>query len=124
MKIYLRFINSDYVCAAGDVSQVCINNSEKYLPLEEVFVGHMHNHTLKKRMDCHLQMLEVLGKLYKLGGLLQPKVLSNDYPWGISYLLISNGFNLLYSIAGQVLAAAECLPQVVKVEDKPRLQEE
>ena len=29
-----------------------------------------------------------------------------------------------YSMAGQVLAAAECVPQVVQVGDKPNLQEE
>ena len=29
-----------------------------------------------------------------------------------------------YSMAGQVLAAAECVPQVVQVGDKPSLQEE
>ena len=29
-----------------------------------------------------------------------------------------------YSMAGQVLAAAECVPQVVQVDDKPSLQEE
>ena len=28
-----------------------------------------------------------------------------------------------YSMAGQVLAAAECVPQVVQVGDKPSLQE-
>ena len=27
------------MCAAEQVSQVCINNSEEYLPLHEVFVG-------------------------------------------------------------------------------------
>ena len=29
-----------------------------------------------------------------------------------------------YSMAGQVLAAAECVPQVIQVSDKPSLQEE
>ena len=29
-----------------------------------------------------------------------------------------------YSLAGQVLAAVECVPQVVQVGDKPSLQEE
>ena len=33
-------MNSEYVCAAEHVSQVCIDNSEEYLPLHEVFVGH------------------------------------------------------------------------------------
>ena len=31
---------SEYMCAAEHVSQVCIDNSEEYLPLHEVFVGH------------------------------------------------------------------------------------
>ena len=33
-------MNSEYVCAAEHVSQVCIDYSEDYLPLHEVFVGH------------------------------------------------------------------------------------
>ena len=33
-------MNSEYVCAAEHVSQVYIDNSEEYLPLHEVFVGH------------------------------------------------------------------------------------
>ena len=33
-------MNSEYVCAAEHVSQVCIDNSEEFLPLHEVFVGH------------------------------------------------------------------------------------
>ena len=44
-----------------------------------------------------------------------------------SYSPISNGFNQAYNntvMAGQVLAAAECVPQVVQVGDKPSLQEE
>ena len=39
-KFVLRFMNSEYVCAAEHVSQVCIDNSEEFLPLNEVFVGH------------------------------------------------------------------------------------
>ena len=39
-KFLLQFMNSEYVCAAEHVSQVCIDNSEEYLPLHEVFVGH------------------------------------------------------------------------------------
>ena len=38
-KFLLQFMNSGYVCAAEHVSQVC-DNSEEYLPLHEVFVGH------------------------------------------------------------------------------------
>ena len=38
--ILLQFMNSEYVCAAEHVSQVCIDNSEEYFPLHEVFVGH------------------------------------------------------------------------------------
>ena len=33
-------MNSKYVCAAEHFSQVCIDNSEEYLPFHEVFVGH------------------------------------------------------------------------------------
>ena len=33
-------MNSESVCAAEHVSQVCIDNSVEYFPLHEVFVGH------------------------------------------------------------------------------------
>ncbi len=36
-KFLLRFMNSECVCVAEHVSQVCIDNSEEYLPLHEVF---------------------------------------------------------------------------------------
>ena len=39
-KFLLPFKNSEYVCAAEHVSQVCIDNLEEYLPLHEVFIGH------------------------------------------------------------------------------------
>ena len=38
-KFLLRFMNSEYVCAAEHVSQVCIDNSKEYLPLHKVFLG-------------------------------------------------------------------------------------
>ena len=37
-KFLLRFMNPEYV-VAEHVSQVCIDNSEEYLPLHEDFVG-------------------------------------------------------------------------------------
>ena len=39
-KFLLQFMNSEYVYAAEHVSQVWIDNSEEYLPLQEVFVSH------------------------------------------------------------------------------------
>ena len=33
-------MNSEYVCAAEHVSQVCIDNSEEYQALHKVFIGH------------------------------------------------------------------------------------
>ena len=39
-KFLLLFMNSEYVCAAEHVLQVCIDNAEEYLPLHEIFVGH------------------------------------------------------------------------------------
>ena len=39
-KFLLRFMNSEYVCAAEHASQVCIDNSEECLPLHKVFEGH------------------------------------------------------------------------------------
>ena len=39
MKISVA-VHEFCMCAAGHVSQVCIDNSEEYIPLHEVFVGH------------------------------------------------------------------------------------
>ena len=55
-KFLLWFMNSEYVCAAEHVSQVCINNSEEYLPLNEVFVGHNTLSYLEDEVDYHLKM--------------------------------------------------------------------
>ena len=33
-------MNSEDVCAAEHVSQMCIDNSEECLPLHKVFIGH------------------------------------------------------------------------------------
>ena len=38
--LLMLFMNSEYVCAAEHVSQVCIDHSEEYLPLYNVFIGH------------------------------------------------------------------------------------
>ena len=60
------------MCVAEHVSQVCIDNSS----FSQVTT---YCHILKKRVDYHLKMSEHLGRLSKLGGLLQPRELSNDY---------------------------------------------
>ena len=80
-KFLLWFMNSEYVCAAEHVSQVCIDNSEKYLPLHEVFVGHNTLSYFEEEDGLSSEDVKKfnLGILSKLGGLLQPRELSNDY---------------------------------------------
>ena len=76
-----------------------IDNSEEYLPYHEVFVGHNTLSYLEEEDGLSLKMWENLEWLSKLGGLLQPRELSNDYLWVTSYSPISNGFNQAYNNA-------------------------
>ena len=99
-----------------------LNKSEDYLPLHEVFMGHNTLSYLEEENGLSSDV-ENLGRLSKLGGLLQPKELSNNTMSLSNLKWLQPGFQQ-YSMAGQVLAAAECVPQVVQVGDKPNLQEE
>ena len=68
-----------------NTSQVCIGNSEEYFPLHEIFVGHHTLLYLEEEDGLPSEDVENLGRLSKLGGLLQPRELSNDYQRVTSY---------------------------------------
>ena len=72
-------MNSEFMCAAEYVSQVCIDNSEEYLPLHEVFVGHNTLTYLEEEDGFPSEDVRKLRRLSKLGGLLQPRELSINY---------------------------------------------
>ena len=124
-KFLLRFMNSGYVYAAEHVSQVCIDNSEECLPLHEVFIGHntlsyleeefgLSSEDVRIRDTIQAWWIAAEGAVKRLP--MCHKLLSN-LKW------LQPGLPQ-YSMAGEVLAAAECVPQVVQVGDKPSLQEE
>ena len=124
LKFLLWFMNSEYVCGAEHVSQVCIDNSEEYLPLHEVFIGH---NTLSEEDGLSSEDARNFRETIQAWWIAADKGTVKQLP--MSHKLLSNlkwlqpGLQQ-YSMAGQVLAAAECVPQVVQVGDKPSLQEE
>ena len=126
-KFLLWFMNSEYVCAAEHVSQVCIDNSEEYLPLHEVFIGHntlsyleeedgLSSEDVKKIEGDYPSLMDCCSQ-----GSCQTVTYESQVTLQSQWL--QPGLQQ-YSMPGQVLAAAECVPQVVQVGDKPSLQEE
>ena len=126
-KFLLRFMNSEYECAAEHVSKVCIDNSEEYLPLHEVFIGHNTLSYLKEADGLSSEDVRKFRETIEAWWIAAAKGTVKRLP--MSHKLLSNlqwlqpGLHK-YSMAGQVLAAAECFPQVNQVSDKPSLQEE
>ena len=117
-------MNSEYVCGAEHVSQVCIDNSEEYLPLHEVFIGH---NTLSEEDGLSSEDARNFRETIQAWWIAADQGAVKRLP--MSHKLLSNLKRLQpglqqYSMASQVLAAAECVPQVVQVGDKPSLQEE
>ena len=110
-KFLLRFINSEYVCAAEHVSQVCIDNSEEYLPLHEVFVGHNRLSYLEEENGLSSEDVGKFRETIQAWWIAAAKGAVKQLP--MSHKLLSNlkwlqPGNL--SMASQVLAAAECVP--------------
>ena len=115
-------MNSEYMCAAEYVSQVCIDNSEEYLPLHEGFVGHNTLSYPEEEDGFSSEDVRKLRETIQACWIAAAKGAVKRLP--ISHKLLSNlkwlqpGLQQ-YSMAGQVLAAAECVPQDVQFGDKP-----
>ena len=126
-KLMLRFMQVRCVTDTADVTAIDIDDTEKYLPLEEIFIG---SHTMQYiedevsisssdvhsfRETClawwHMAVREAIKRL----------------PLGHSLLCnvhwLQPGLQQ-YDLMSKVLVVAECLPQVVKLNEKPSLQEE
>ena len=119
-------MNFEYVCAAEHVSQVCIDNSEEYLLLHEVFVGHNTLSYLEEEdrlssEDVRIRETIQAWWIAAAKGAVQRLPMSHKILSNLKWL--QPGLQQ-YSMAGQVLATAEYVPQVVQVGDKPNLQEE
>ena len=118
-------MNSEYV-AAEHVSQVCNDNSEEYLPLHEVFVGHHILSYLKEENGLSSDVRKFRETIQAWWIAAAKRAVKHLL---MSHKLLSNLKSLQpglqqYSMTGQVLAAAECVYKVVQVGDKPSLQEE
>ena len=121
-------MNSEYVCAAEHVSQVCFDNSEEYLPSHKVFVGHNTLSYIEEE-DGLSSAEDVRNFRETIQAWLIAAAKGAVKRLPMSHKILSNlkwlqpGLQQ-YSMAGQVLAAAEYVPQVVQVGNKPSLQEE
>ena len=62
-----------------NISQVYIDNSEEYLPLHKVLVGHNTLSYLEEEDGLSSEDVRNLGRLSNIGGVLQPRELSNNY---------------------------------------------
>ena len=106
---------------------MCIDNSEEYLPLHQVFIGHNTLSFLEEEDGLSSEDVEKFRKTIQAWLIDAAKGAVKRLT--LSHKLLSNPKWLQpglqqYSIAGQMLIAAECVPQLVQVGDKPSLQEE
>ena len=98
-----------------------------YLPLHEVFIGHSTLSYLEEEGGLSFDDVRKFRKTIQAWWIAAAKGAVKRLP--MSHKLLSNlkwlqpGLQQ-YSMAGQVLSAAECVPQVVQAGDKPSLQEE
>ena len=106
---------------------MCIDNSEEYLPLHQVFIG---PNTLSFLEEEDGLSSEDVGKFRKTIQACWIAAAKGAFKrLTLSHKLLSNlkwlqpGLQQ-YSMAGQMLIAAECVPQLVQDGDKPSLQEE
>ena len=128
-KLLLRFMKSEYVCELSNVGEASLDDEDKYLPLNEVFVGHSTTQYLEEALEDSLSTtdertfqktarswwytcsMEAIKRLP-----LQTKFLAN-----LKWLKPSLQ---QYNLVNQVLLAADSLPQVIRPEEKAQLQEE
>ena len=104
--------------------KVCIDNSEEYLPLHELFVG---NNTLSYVEEDGLSSEDVrkFRETIQTWLFAAAKGAVKDYLRVTSYSPISNSFNQAYNNTVwlvRCLLQQSVVPQVVQVGDKPSLQ--
>ena len=120
----LRFIQADL--ASSSVAEVCTDDTTHYLPLSEVHVGQKTSQYFEEEEGMSTTDVNNVRKTISdlvacsSNGIL--KRLPLVHPLLINLQWLQPGLQQ-YSLACQVVAAADCLPQVVG-EDRPHLQEE
>ena len=106
---------------------MCIDNSEEYLSLHEVFVDHNTLSYLEEEDGLSSEDVRKFRETIQAWWIAAAKGAVKRLP--MSHKLLSNlkwlqpGLEQC-SMAGQVLAAVEYVPQAVQVGDEPSLQEE
>ena len=106
---------------------MCIDNSEEYLPYHEVFVGLNTLSYLEEEDGLSSEDVRRFRETIQAWWIAAAKGSVKQLPMCHKLLSILKWLQLglqQYTMACQVLAAAECVPQVVQVGDKPNLQEE
>ena len=112
-------------CSA--ISQVDLDDINNHLPLEEVFIGHRTSDYLKDNVSLSISDVKNFKEVCLAWWHTAVKEAIERLPLTHSVL---NNIHWLepglqqYDMHIEVLAVADCLPQVVKLELKPSQQEE
>ena len=126
-RLMLRFIQADLVLASSSVAEVCTDDTTHYLPLSEVHVGQKTSQYFEEEEGMSTTDVNNVRKTivtwWHAAAKAALKRLPLVHPLLINLQWLQPGLQQ-YSLACQVVAAADCLPQVVGVEDRPHLQEE
>ena len=126
-KLMLRFMQITHVSECEDITEVSIDDNQYYLPLEEVYVGDITSMYLHQEDAISAPMLKKFRETVLAWWHKAVKECIKRLPLG--HPLISNLHWLQaglqqYNLVTQVLAAADCLPQVVQPDCRSLLQEE
>ena len=113
-------MNAEYVCAISDVSEVNLDDAEYYLPLEEVHIGQSMMLYLEDNDDITSACLRAFRQTIQawwvaaFKGAVKRLLLNNKLLTNLKWL--QPGLQQ-YSNFDQVLAAPDCLSQVISVEN-------
>ena len=108
---------------------MCIDNEERYLPLEEVFIGHSTSIYLEEALQDLISTSELRSfkEIVRTWWYTSSKEALKRLPLQDKFLMslkwLQPGQNQ-YTLLKQLLEAAKHLPQVIKAEDVCKLQEE
>ena len=128
-KLLLRFMDASYIGSLPALSGVCIDNEEKYLPLDEVFVGHSTLSYLEQALNDSISTGELRSfrETVRNWWYISSKEALKRLPLQDKFLMslkwLQPGQNQ-YTLMNQVLEVAKHLPQVIKTDDLSTLQEE
>ena len=126
-KLMLRFMQVKCVTDSTDVTTIDVNDSENFLPLEEVFVKHQTMKYVEDEVSLATSDIHQFREHCQAWWATAVKEAIRRLPLGHALLCNSHWLQpglQQYEMLSQILCAAACLPQVVKTEEKSVLQEE